>query len=175
MNEPVGGKSPVELAKTGSPEAICHLYEQFGEEIYRLAYKITDSSADAMDVVQDVFLALPDVIRRFDGKGSFDRWLSSLTVRTALAKLRKRSRRGEVPLGAYPLSPALTASDPIVETLDLERAIESLSDALRMVFVLKEIEGYTHDEIGELLGISSRSSAVRLFRARKRIRRFLSG
>lgn len=173
MREPIGRIPSAELARAASQEAIRELYLRHAEDVYRVAYRLTDSSADAADVVQDVFLALPVIIRKFEGLGSFESWLRKVTVRQALMKLRRRRRRREVSLSAPHLRLPSHAPEPTVDGLELQRALESLSDDLRIVFVLSEVEGYSHDEIAELLGIRRNASEVRLHRARKRLRRIL--
>jgi RNA polymerase sigma-70 factor (ECF subfamily) len=171
--EPIGRVPGPELARSGTSEAIGELYARHADDVYRVAYRLTDSSADAMDVVQEFFLALPQAARTFDGRGSFERWITRVTVRMALMKLRERRRRREVSLGAVRF--ALPGRPPArsVDAIDLQRALESLSDDLRVVFVLKEIEGYSHVEIADLLGIRRNTSEVRLHRARKRLRAIL--
>lgn len=175
MDKAIGQNSPVELARAGSVQALGDLYELHGDDVYRLAFRITASPADAMDVLQDVFLALPDAIQKFNGTGSFERWLGRLAVRTALMKLRRRKRRREVRLGTGTLAAGFKRAEPVVLKLELERAIERLPEKLRTVFVLKEMEGYSHLEIAEMLEISARNSEVRLHRARMRIRAALTG
>lgn len=163
----------IELARTGTAEALCEVYALFARDVYSAAYLVTGSVADANDVVQDVFLGLSEAVRRYDGKGDFHRWLNQLTVRVALSRLRRRHRRYEVPLldNAFPVIP--DEEDAIINRIELERVLEQLADHLRTVFVLKEIEGYSHDEIAQMLGISSRNAQVRLLRARRQIRRLL--
>lgn len=99
-----------------------------------------------------------------------------MVVRTALLRMRAVRRKREEPLeevlsacgGAGALGSAAPRAGPVVHPVDrvaLQRALEGLPDSYRVVFVLKEIEGYSHREIAELLGISAGSSATRLSRA----------
>ncbi len=157
--------------RRGSPDALSALYERHGESVYDVAFRLTESSADAQDVVQEVFLGLPEALVTFDGRGSLEGWLRRVAVRTALLKLRRVRRRREthLSLNRVPAAPARH-----IDRIELERALSQLPEALRVVLVLKEIEGFSHREIGDLLGIRPSASAVRLSRARQQLRNLLT-
>lgn len=160
----------IEAVRAGSPEALGALYRDHGAALYRLAYRLTGSREDAEDVVHDVFVGLPEALRRYEERGSFGAWLKRVTARVALMRLRGRQRRREVSLdgaerGADP--------PPAADGIALRTAVRGLPDPLRVVLVLKEIEGYSHAEIADLLGIREGASRVRLARALKRLRKAL--
>ncbi|MFQ5891036.1 MAG: RNA polymerase sigma factor [Gemmatimonadota bacterium] len=159
--------------RAGDREALSRLYRQYGDTVYRVAYRLTESSADAQDVTQDVFIALPEAIGSVRSPQSFEQWLKTVAVRTALMKLRWRRRRREVQLSTV----GQLAAHPLfrggIDRLSLERAMGQLPENLRSVFVLKEIEGFSHREIAEILGISQRASESRLHRAREKLRLLL--
>jgi len=161
--------STLERVVAGDLGALAVIYSGYAERVYRLAYRLTRSVQDAQDVVQDLFLALPEALGQYRGRG-FDAWLRTATVRVVLHKLRHRRRRREVAL-----EPDWLASRPPQhETrLDLEAALAALPETLRVVVVLKEIEGFSHTEVGDLLGITAAASATRLMRAREQLRRAL--
>jgi RNA polymerase sigma-70 factor (ECF subfamily) len=146
------------------------LYRRYGARVYRIAYRLTGRPEDAEDVLQDVFLGLPEALRSYAARGSFAGWLHRVAARTALMRLRSARRRRETPLAAS--RPALPAAG-VVDRLAIEAAMASLPEPLRIVFVLREIEGYSHAEIGELLGIRAGASKVRLHRARRALRGLL--
>ena len=175
MTEPGGQSALVEGARVGEPEAIAELYDLFGPTVYRVALRLMNSAADAEDVVQDVFLGLGRSLLSFEGRGSLEGWIKRVTSRTALMRLRRQRSRNEISLDAgLPAWTAVTRSSP-ADRLTLETALEELPDALRAVFVLKEIEGYSHQEIGEMLGIRPGTSKIRLYRARKELQRSVEG
>jgi RNA polymerase sigma-70 factor (ECF subfamily) len=149
---------------------LASLYRAHGGDLYRLAYRLTGTRHDAEDVVHDVFVGLPEALGRYEERGSFIGWLKRVTARVALMKLRRGTRRREVALEA-----TLPAVDPPPDTAGtaLQVAVDGLPDPLRSVLVLKEIEGYSHAEVGELLGISAGASRVRLNRAMRRLRKTL--
>lgn len=157
--------------------AILHdLYVRYGQIVFRTAYRITESRSDAEDVLQDVFVGLPEALRSYTGRGSLEGWIRRIAGRAALAKLRRRKRRAEVPIqDGSDFSSAGPCPDAAVERTALLGALEKLPDDLRIVFALKEIEGYSHDEIGRLLGIRTGTSEVRLHRAKRQLRDLLGG
>jgi RNA polymerase sigma factor (sigma-70 family) len=154
----------------GDPRGLAQLYSRHGDTVYRIAFRLTESAADANDVLQDVFVALPEALNRFDARGSFEGWLKRVAVRTALMKMRTRRRRRELSFRGLVGTLSHRAPPDPVDRLELERAIAELPDQLRAVFVLKEIEGFAHDEIADLLDIKRGTSEVRLYRARRLLR-----
>lgn len=163
----------IERTRAGEPDALAALYERYARPIIGLAYRITGSMEDAEDVLHDVFLGLPETLHRYEERGNFEGWLKRVAARVALTRIRTRSRRREVAM--TPLAePATEASDnAVANQAALEQAIAALPDNLRVVFVLKEIEGYSHAEIASLLGIKTGTSEVRLCRAVKKLRKLL--
>lgn len=163
----------VREAVRGDQGALSALYESYSEELFAVAYRLTVSSADARDVLQDVFCRLPDTLRTFDPKKPLGPWLRAVATRVALDLLRNERRRGEVPLRE--LVDEEVRAFPVLDSIELERALSSLSKDLRTVIVLKELGGYSHGEIGELLGIAASTSARRLSRARTALHTALFG
>jgi RNA polymerase sigma factor (sigma-70 family) len=162
------------LARRGSLDALADLYNAHGRRLFALAYTITDSREDAEDVVHDVFLGLPEALRQYDERGAGEAWLKRVTARVALSRLRSRRRNREVELTRAQEVPVANqdVSSPIAATV--ARAIDSLPLNLRQVFRLREIEGYSHAEIAELLDISISASHVRLHRAIRFLRERLA-
>ncbi|UCG87766.1 MAG: sigma-70 family RNA polymerase sigma factor [Gemmatimonadota bacterium] len=161
-------------ARASEPDALDALFQMFGKVVYSTAYRILLNPADADDVLQDVFLGLPQATGKYDARGSFEGWLRRVTVNTALMKLRSRRTRSQVSLEDCRPMGLATAPDQIEERLALENAIAALSEDQRIVFVLKQIEGYSHEEIGRLLSISQLASRSRYHRAIKRLREQLA-
>lgn len=163
-------------AANGDPEALRELHSRHAESLYEAAFRLTQSAPDARDVVQEVFVGLPEALSKYAGRGSFEGWLRKVAIRTALMKLRRRRHRREVPLGFLRARlPTRDVSDAVLDRLEVERALAELPADLRAVVVLKHVEGYSHREIGRLLGITEGASQVRLHRARKELRRSLRG
>src|ERR1700756_3947683 len=157
----------IEAVRAGDPEPLPALSREHGADLYRLAYRLTGTRQDAEDVVHDVFVGLPEALGGYEERGRFASWLKRVTARVVLMRLRTRTRRREVALDAS-LPSADRPTD--VERGDLEAAIDALPSALRSVLVLKEVEGYSHAEVADVLGISEGASRLRLNRALKRLR-----
>lgn len=157
-------------ARGGSPVALGALYERYAPLVARVAYRVTGSMDDAEDVLQDVFVGLPEALRKFEGRGSFDGWIHRVATRTALMRLRRERQSAAMPELLDSRSPT---SAGIAARLTLEAALLRLPDALRLVFVLREMEGYSHAEIGSMLGIRAGTSEVRLHRAVRQLRAYL--
>jgi RNA polymerase sigma-70 factor (ECF subfamily) len=120
--------------------------------------------------VQDVFIGLPNALRAYDARGSFRGWLRRVVVRTALLRLRRERRRAEWQRKAAEVAPSNARPKPIEEKLTLERVLGRMPEDLRVVYLLREVEGYSHAEIGARVGISRGASEVRLHRARRFLR-----
>ena len=159
---------PSAAAASGSPIAIAELYGRYGPALYRLAYRLTGTREDAEDVVHDVFVGLPEALERYEERGRVDAWLKRITARVALMRLRSGRRRPVMRLENAEI-PAVSGEPPI----DLQAAVDALPIKLRSVLVLKEIEGYSHAEIADLLDISAVTSRVRLLRAMAKLRQIL--
>lgn len=163
----------VERARRGLPEALGEMYERHATALLRLATRITGSVFDAEDVLHDLFVGLPELLRRYEHRERLDAWLRGVVVRMALARLRRDRRREHI---IAPAAHTLRAADATTDpwgALDLERALGTLSEGERAVFVLRQLEGCSHDEIATLLHITSGASRVRYLRALRRLRRLL--
>jgi RNA polymerase sigma-70 factor (ECF subfamily) len=161
-----------EAARGGSSAALAGLYRLFGPALFRLAYRLTSSKEDAEDAVHDVFVGLPEALQRYEEQGRLDAWLRRLTARAVLMKLRAGRRRAAIRLEDQA---ELSESQREPEAVDLQAAVNALPVPLRSVLVLKEIEGYSHAEIAQMLNINVVTSRVRLVRAMSRLRRILGG
>lgn len=168
-------------ARGGSRAALGELYRAHADGVFRLAYRLTGSREDAEDVLQDVFVGLPHALSSYRERGRFESWLKRITARTSLMRMRAQRRRREESLD--PTAEAATyrahtdadaAAGDVIDRLAMQRALAQLPQTLRAVFLLREVEGYTHDEIAELLGISAGASATRLSRAWTLLRKELS-
>lgn len=159
----------------GEPDALREVYELYADDVYRIALRLTGSSADAYDVTHDVFLGLPEASHRYDPERPFPGWLRGVAVRTAQMHIRSTRRRREVGLVGLAALSVRSRQDPVVNRLTLERALDRLSPALRSVVVLRELEGMSLQQIAEILEITRSATAVRLHRARRILRDILRG
>jgi len=162
----------VQRLRVGDMGALAVIFERYSASLLRLATGLTRSSTEADEVVQDVFVGLSLALRGYAEHGAFAAWLRGVTVRTALARRRRLQLRREVPLPSEFRERAVVASTETRVMLD--DALHRLPAAQHDVFVLKVVEGYSHAEIGQLLGIKPGTSEVRLHRAIRRLRHILS-
>lgn len=176
---PLPEKVPADIDRTllqraalGSHDALAVLFERYGADVHRTAYRLTMSADDAEDVVQDVFIGLPEALAAYAGGGGFDGWLRKVTVRTTLMRMRSGRRRAVTAARAASEMES-TISSFVLDRMAIATALVALPDDLRIVFMLGDIEGYTHAEIGGMLGIRSGTSEVRLHRARRKLRALL--
>ena len=153
----------IPAARRGDSDALGALYDRHARTLLATAYRLLQSRADAEDVVHDVFVGLPELLRKYEERGAFAAWLKTVTARVALARIRETTQHTPVPLD----SPGQLAVAPrdIEGALSLEAALRTLTPALRAVLVLKEIEGFSHAEVARMLDISVGASEVRLHRA----------
>ncbi|MGE0439240.1 MAG: RNA polymerase sigma factor [Gemmatimonadales bacterium] len=164
--------TPVDLIgaiRNGSPEALATAYERHALDVLRVAYRITGNRADAEDVLQDVFVGLPRALQRYRESGRFGAWLKQVAARTALMRLRRLRRETALSEFAEPI--AGSGADLVVDRVAAAAVLDRMPPGLRRVFLLKEVDGYSHREVATLLGISIPASEVRLHRAWQFIQR----
>jgi RNA polymerase sigma-70 factor (ECF subfamily) len=156
----------------GDASAERELYERHVDRIYRLAFRLAGDDDLARDFTQATFIRAFEKIGSFRGDSTLSTWLHSIGVSVALNGLRrtKRLRNREAPLEeGLTVGAASRDADPDLKER-LARAIDSLSDKYRTVFVMHDVEGYTHEEIGETLNIPVGTSKSHLFQARGKLR-----
>jgi RNA polymerase sigma-70 factor (ECF subfamily) len=172
----------VQRCRRGELGAFEELYKRYGSRLYTLAYRMTGSAADAEDLVQDIFLQVFRRLDSFRGEAALGTWLHRLAVNACLDFVRsKQGRRQRVTDTAEDLD-ALEAPakgpwrpDAALDRMDLERAIAQLPPSYRRAFLLHDVEGFEHHEIGATLGIAEGTSKSLLFKARMRLRTLLRG
>jgi RNA polymerase sigma-70 factor (ECF subfamily) len=156
----------------GDASAERELYEIHVDRIYRLAFRLAGDDDLARDFTQATFIRAFEKIGSFRGESTLSTWLHSIGVSVALNGLRKakRVRNREAPMEEGMMVGAVSRdADPDLKER-LARAIDSLSDKYRTVFVMHDVEGYTHEEISETLNIPIGTSKSHLFQARGKLR-----
>ena len=156
----------------GDADAERALYDAHVDRIYRLVYRMAGDGDLAEDFTQDTFIRAFERLDQFRGDSSLATWLHSIAVSVTLNGMRKVKRIG-LRTTELEETPALAAEarelPPDLRTR-LFQAIDALSEKLRPVYIMHDIEGYTHEEIGETLGIPIGTSKARLFDARAKLR-----
>jgi RNA polymerase sigma-70 factor (ECF subfamily) len=163
----------VALAQSGDSRAFERLYRAHVNRVHSLVRRMVPD-ADAEELTQDVFVRAWQKLAGFRGEAAFGTWLHRLAVnlllehRAGLGRDRKRWSSDEAAITDQPARRVT-----IDEGMDMEDAVRQLPDGMRQVFVLYDVEGYQHDDIGKMLGISTGTSKSQLHRARLALRQLL--
>jgi RNA polymerase sigma-70 factor (ECF subfamily) len=147
------------------------LYDQYRRAMFTLAYRITGDFDAAAEVLQDAFLQVFKSLNSFRQESTLGAWIKTIVVRTAYRHLKSRVVFEELP---PQYNEAQIDWGDFLNIEYLEKAIQSLPDGFRTVFTLIEIEGFSHREVAELLGISEGTSKSQLFYAKKKLREILT-
>ena len=165
----------VERAKAGDESAFRSLYEANVDRIFRLAYRMVGDEDLARDFTQDAFLRAWERLAQFRGDAAFSTWLHSIAVSVSLNGIRKvdRHRKRERSLeDAAHVAPGRRSLEPDVRER-LRAAVDGLPEMYRTVFLMHDLEGFSHGEIAETLSVAEGTSKARLFRARAKLREAL--
>src|SRR5579862_8783962 len=189
-NAPHPRQSPEEAALSPGAALLAEfdaIHEKYERRVYRQCLRMLRNQEDAEDLTQEVFLQLFRKAHTFRGEANFSTWLHRLTINTVLMRMR-RNRRWRDVLTSMDAAPgmdqdsgdvlALVRSLPApprstVDKISLDVAIGQLSSGYREVFLLHDAEGYRHDEIARMLGISEGTSKSQLHKARFRLRELI--
>jgi RNA polymerase sigma-70 factor (ECF subfamily) len=163
------------LAGDGGAER--HLYDTHIDRVYQFVYRFCGEQDAAADLAQETFILAFDRLHQFRGDAGLATWLRSIAWSVAVGSGRARGgklRRRTVAIAeAHSIAAREERRLPDLEQ-QLYAAIDRLSDKLRPVFVMHDVEGYTHQEIAETLGIPVGTSKARLFDARAKLRAALA-
>lgn len=148
-----------------------NLYDKYKKAMYTLSYRITGDFDAANDVLQEAFVKVFRGLNSFRAESTLGAWIKTIVVRTAYSYLRKEQHFFEPIENVAPS--AQVDWGHYLDAEYLEKAILSLPEGYRTVFVLIEVEGYTHKEVAQLLGISEGTSKSQLFYAKRKLREIL--
>lgn len=163
----------IRKAVAGDPQAIRTLYLQHAPRVYAVVRRMAGDDSLAEDWSQEAWVRVFRALPTFRGDSQFSTWVHRIAVNSALHGRRTRERRVA---REEPLPPDVAgngASDKGLLRIRLEKAMARLPDRMRQVLVLHDVEGYTHEDIGERLGITAGTSKSQLFKARAHMRRML--
>lgn len=143
------------------------LYQKYSGVLFAICLRYSPSYAEAQDNLQDAFLTIFKKVEQYSGKGSFEGWIKRVTVNTVLQKYRKKRHFDIVREDQIADTVDEEIEDATIPLNDLLEMVQQLPDQYRLVFSMYVLDGYSHKEIGELLGISDGTSKSNLARARK--------
>jgi RNA polymerase sigma-70 factor (ECF subfamily) len=162
--------------QAGDATAARELYDAHVDRVYRMVYRIAGDPDQAKDYTQEAFIRVFERLGHFRGDSSLGTWICAVALSVALNGLRKvrRLRTREVGLdGAVELGATPREAEPDLK-IRLARAIDDLPEGYRSVFLMHDVEGYTHEEIGQMLGVQPGTSKAQLSRARAKLRQRLA-
>ena len=163
----------VSRAKDGDVQAFETLYRRTIGRVHAVCLRMAGDPDWAEELCQETYVKAWQKLGSFGERAAFSTWLHRLAVNVSLDARRAALRRG---LGEHTGDVAeipAARRDPI-KTVDLEKAVASLPNGARVVYVLHDVEGYTHQEIGKMTGVASGTSKAQLHRARQLLRKALS-
>jgi RNA polymerase sigma-70 factor (ECF subfamily) len=169
--EPTDRELVARVAESGDEDAFRQLYRRHTPGLFRFVAAGAGRSA-AEDLTQEVWVRAVKGLRRFRGESAFKTWLFGIAVNCCREFVRGREWERRVAVRTEGEEPAV-ASQRVEGSLDLERALETLPPGRLQVFLLHDLEGYTHEEISGILDIDVGTSKSQLFKARAALRDFL--
>lgn len=164
----------IDACKNGDQKAQFQLYKIYHKSMYSVSQRIINDQMEAEDVMQEAFLSAFNKIDSYRGEVSFGAWLKKIVVNRSLDHLKKRKVRFEevsektAQIGEFQMSTKELNVDVVRE------AIQQLPDNYRVVLTLFLLEGYDHEEISQIVGISNASSRIQLLRAKNKLKSILS-
>lgn len=172
---PAPDSDDVSSAAAGDRRAFERLYRAHTDRVYSLCTRMLGDRMLAEEVTQDVFVRVWEKLPSFRGEAAFSTWLHRVAVNVVLSR-RKTAGIHNARTADDEDAQALIATRPVSvgDRLDLEGAIAGLPAGARRVFVLHDVEGFTHEEIGDQLGITPGGSKAQLHRARMLLRAALT-
>jgi RNA polymerase sigma-70 factor (ECF subfamily) len=174
-----GDMALVERCRRGDLRAFEELYRTHAGRLFSVACRLVGNPTDAEDLLQEIFLTAHRKLDGFRGESSLGTWLYRLATNQCLDYLRSRAARTGQMTDALDDDPTLAdagsrgLAEQTVTKMDLERALARLPEGCRAAFVLHDIEGLEHREVGEVLGIAEGTSKSQVHKARMRLRTLL--
>lgn len=157
----------IEQCKNKNVNAQSQLYKLYASKLFSLCLKYSKNYAEAEDNLQDAFVTIFNKIHQYTNKGSFEGWIKRITINTALQRYRQVSVFNLVNEDAIEDTDVTLEGEEDKINLDfLLQIIQALPDRYRLVFNLYVLDGFSHNEISEMLKISSGTSKSNLSRAR---------
>jgi len=149
------------------------LYHKYCDAMFSTAYRIMNNRDDAHDVLQDAFIQVFRDMKQYRFESSLGSWIKTIVIRTSLRQLYKNRRLEFADMEEVRGEGAVLIPDTLSREY-LEKVILSLPDGYRTVFLLTEVEGYTHEETANILGISTGTSKSQLHHAKNMLKRRLA-
>jgi len=165
----------IQRCRAGDQEAHFKLYKLYSRAMYNVGYRITGNEEDAEDVLQEAFISAFRNLNSYRGDSSFGSWIKKIVINKAINHLKKRKwevmpENEEFDVPAEEPAPEYL---PELQVETVQKAIVQLPDGYRSVLSLYLLEGYDHQEIAEIMGITESTSKSQLNRAKSKLRELL--
>lgn len=161
----------VEECISGNTRSEKRLYTKYANVVYTICYRYSRNEEDASDILQETFMRVFEKLNQYKGEGSLEGWIRRVAITTSIRfyrkSLKKKSVR-ELSESEYEHNDIETPLE-VISAKEIMQLINGLSDIYRIIFNMHAIEGYSHKEIGEHLGITEVASRARLKRAKKQL------
>jgi RNA polymerase sigma-70 factor, ECF subfamily len=165
----------IRRAVNGDESALRAIWTQHAPRIDALVRRLVGDADQAADVAQEVWIQIFRALPGYRGDSQFSTWAHRIAVNRTLNALRSLRRVSKIEVDIEEdTSMVEHDGDRSMLAQTIDEAVQKLSPGARMVFVLHDVEGYTHDEIAAELGITSGGSKSQLFKARAKLRRLLA-
>jgi len=165
----------VARAAAGDRRAFERLYRAHADRVFSLCARMCGDRTAAEELTQDVFVRAWEKLSLFRGDSAFGTWLHRLAVNVVLnARKGDGRRQSRIDESVDDLETLPHSPDYVGERMDLQAAIAALPPGARQVFVLHDVQGYRHEDIADLLGVTSGGSKAQLHRARMLLRKALT-
>jgi RNA polymerase sigma-70 factor, ECF subfamily len=168
VSQLMSDSTDVALAAEGDYDAFERLYRRYLSRIYSLCARLSGSRERAAELTEDVFVRAWEELPQFSGQSAFASWLHRLATDVVLKRdeVDERGTTTEKDGSATEQRSDAASTSRHVERLDLGQAMDRLPADARRIFVLHDVEGFKHDDIAEILGVTVGGSKARLRRAR---------
>lgn len=178
--------SIVHAVLTGNKDAYASLVRQYSQTVFRVAFRITGSEADAEEVVQETFFRAYQKLPSFQSRSNFGTWIYRIAVNCALDLIKKRETTGAYTVTEDPnpecmevqVADTTAGPDRLLLSREIgkrqENAMRGLSVTERTAFVLRHVEERTTEEIAEILAIAPNAAKQAVFRAVQKLRKELA-
>jgi RNA polymerase sigma-70 factor (ECF subfamily) len=163
----------VERCKQGDMRSYTDLYDQYAQAMFSTCYRLLNNRVEAEDVLQEAFSDAFRHLASFEYKSSFGAWLKQIVINKCINHLRKKkiafAELNENMGEAYVEEPQTDESEIEYKILEIKKAIQLLSDGYRTVLSLYLLEGYDHEEIAQILGITHSTTRTQYKRAKDKL------
>ncbi|WP_244971252.1 RNA polymerase sigma factor [Vallitalea guaymasensis] len=181
-------KTIIKKAKKGDKDAFEKLIIKYEKRVYNIAYQMFGNEHDANDMAQEVFIKIYKSLDKFNFKSSFSTWIHRITVNTCIDEYRKKKKNNKVEsmdesmeqqdgvIHKQFVDKGLTPEEKVIKNeniLFIRESINELKEEHKMIIILRDIKGYSYDDIADILGISIGTVKSRISRARLSLKKII--